>query len=142
MKKYTVLILALLLGVATVRAEKVTLRLDQVAALHGALTQLAPGLNPGNVLVVSGDINVLQDDAEAYQKMLTAAQRKAMRLPKTDDWQLKQVTITEEIELLITKTKEYDLQPLTLTEDEIKEAKIPPGQLAVVLRYLPKLKKP
>lgn len=106
--------------------------------LHAVLNSIQTGLSPTNAINVADDINVLLPIAQSYAKGQQAAQRAQVLLVGSDQIEklARQIALSEEVERKGEEILTLELTLIEITADEIKEAKLAPGALAVVRRYL------
>lgn len=132
------------LAIGLCRAEPVALTRQQAFELYTALTKIEAGLSPANTIVAADNINALTPAAESYRKGAAKLQREVRAIPgDAKDATARVETLAEAFE---AKAEEQlapapDLAPLALTADEIREAKISPGILSIIRRWLQPPKK-
>lgn len=136
MKTRLLLIASLALAASILNAAPVKLSRENAVKLHAALDAIAPGLNPSNAIAAADNLNALEPVAAGIRKAAVALQRAQARLPDSADKLEKSIRLVEEFDARAEEILTVDLTPFELTADEIRDAKIAPGNLAVLRRYL------
>jgi hypothetical protein len=131
-----ILLASLALASSILTAAPVKLSRENASRLHAALDAIAPGLNPSNAIAAADNLNALEPVANGVRKAAVALQRAQARLPDSPDKLERSIRLVEEFDARAEELMTVDLTPFELSADEIRDAKIAPGNLAVIRRWL------
>lgn len=132
-----------LLSLGALNAEPVKMSRAAASELYAALNSVEAGLSPANVVVAADDLVALRPLAEALDKSRVAYQRGVRALARLNapDTEVKAEALQDQFQATADAEQAVELTPIKLSDDEIKECKLRPGTLAVLVRYLkPKTK--
>lgn len=134
--KKLILILAIAFATA-IQAAPVTITRTKMSELFIALKGIGPGLTPQNTGIAADDINAMEKLVDARDKAITQAQRDALSIDRQDpEFGAKQKKIQDSFDAFSETETKIELTPLTISDNEIRDARIAPGTLAIIRKYL------
>lgn len=124
-------------------AESVKLTRAQASELYVALATAEAGFSPTNTVAAADNLNALRPSVEALDKGRAAYQKavRALVRDKVSDAEVRAEKLTEDFERKGEDEITVPLAMLALSDEEITAAKVKPGVLSVIRRWLVPSKK-